>query len=352
MKKTNTYSMVQAIFAAILFGASAPISKLLLGDIEPIPMAAFLYLGSGIGLILFRIIQRLNRSYIDVEAKTNKSDAKWLIGAIMAGGVLAPIVLMFSLRNTPASTASMLLNFEGVSTTLIAALAFKEAIGKRIWLAVASITTASILLSWNFNGEWGFSIGALGVLLACILWGVDNNFTRNISAKDPLITVIIKGIGAGAFSLLLAFIMQNRFPSIKIALGAMLLGCFSYGLSIVLFIFAMRSLGASRTSAFFGTAPFVGTVLSFLLFREMPNVLFYISLPIMIIGAILILGEEHGHMHTHNPLEHEHRHSHDDGHHTHKHDEGENIEHSHPHKHEYIEHVHPHTPDIHHRHEH
>lgn len=352
MKKSNIYTMIQAILAAILFGASAPISKLLLGEIQPIPMAALLYLGSGIGLLLFRIIQRLNRNYSVVEAKINKSDTKWLIGAIIAGGVIAPIVLMFSLQNTPASTASMLLNFEGVSTTLIAALAFKEAIGRRIWLAVASITTASILLSWNFTGEWGFSIGSLGVLLACTLWGIDNNFTRNISAKDPLITVTIKGLGAGLFSLLLAFITQSSFPSIKIMLVAMLLGCFSYGLSIVLFIFAMRSLGASRTSAFFGTAPFVGTILSFLLFSEMPNILFYISLPIMIAGAVLILGEEHGHMHSHNPIEHEHRHNHNDGHHTHKHTEGENIEHSHLHQHEYIEHTHSHTPDLHHRHEH
>lgn len=352
MKKTNIYPILQAIFAAILFGASAPISKLLLGDIEPIPMAAFLYLGSGLGLLIFRMVQRLNRNYIRTEAKITKNDTKWLIGAIMAGGVIAPIILMFSLRNTPASTASLLLNFEGVATTIIAALAFKEAVGRRIWLAVAAIAAASILLSWNFNGEWGFSIGASGVVLACILWGIDNNFTRNISAKDPLIIVTIKGIGAGTFSLLLAFITQSSFPSIKTALGAMLLGCFSYGVSIVLFILAMRSLGASRTSAFFGTAPFVGAVLSFLLFHELPNILFYISLPIMIIGAILILGEEHGHIHLHISLEHEHRHSHDDGHHAHGHDAGENAEHSHPHEHEHIEHTHSHTPDLHHRHKH
>ncbi|WP_028308835.1 DMT family transporter [Desulfitibacter alkalitolerans] len=352
MRKSNICSMFQAMLASVLFGASAPISKLLLGNIEPIPMAAFLYLGSGVGLLLFKIVRHMNHNFIEIEAKIDKGDIKWLIGAIIAGGVIAPIVLMFSLRNTPASTASLLLNFEGVATTLIAAIAFKEAIGRRIWLAIASITTASILLSLNLNGEWGLSIGALGVVLACTLWGIDNNFTRNISAKDPLITVTIKGIGAGVFSLILALIMHTSFPNIGTILGAMLLGCFSYGLSIVLFIFAMRNLGASRTSAFFGTAPFVGTLLSFLLFREFPSTLFYISLPIMIIGAILILGEEHGHIHIHESMEHEHRHNHNDGHHTHKHIDGEHLEHTHLHKHATIEHSHKHTPDTHHRHAH
>lgn len=352
MSRFKTYPAIQAVLAALLFGASAPISKLLLGDIEPIPMAAFLYLGSGIGLLLFSIAQRMNRNFSKKEAKITKSDIKWLIGAIVTGGVIAPIVLMFSLRITPASTAALLLNFEGVTTTLIAVIAFREAIGKRIWLAVALITSASIFLSFNFNGEWGFSIGALGVLLACIMWGLDNNFTRNISAKDPLIIVTIKGICAGLFSLLLAFIMNTSFPSIQIALSAMLLGCLSYGLSIVLFIFAMRNLGASRTSAFFGTAPFVGVLLSFLLFRELPNVLFYVSLPIMIIGAILILGEKHQHMHLHGKLDHDHRHNHNDVHHTHIHEEDIDTEHSHLHTHEDVEHSHNHTPDIHHRHVH
>lgn len=352
MKKNNIYPMVQAILAAVLFGACTPISKLLLGDIEPIPMAAFLYFGSGIGMLLFGIIRRMKNNFTELEAKIGKDDIKWLIGAIIAGGVIAPIVLMFSLRNTPASTASLLLNFEGVATTLIAVIVFKEAIGRRIWLAVASITAASILLSWNLNGEWGFSIGSLGIILACSLWGIDNNFTRNISAKDPIITVIIKGIGAGIFSLLLGFITQSSFPGIKIALGAMLLGCFGYGLSIKLFISAMRNLGASRTSAFFGTAPFVGALLSFLLFRELPNTLFYIALPIMLMGAILILGEEHEHVHLHDSLEHEHRHSHNDEHHTHNHIDGLELEHTHLHMHAYIEHSHIHTPDIHHRHVH
>lgn len=344
--------MIQAVLAAFLFGASAPLAKLLLGEIDPIPLASFLYLGSGIGLLLYRLVRRSHKGYPGVEAKINRNEIKWLIGAVIAGGVLAPIVLMFSLRNTPAATASLLLNFEGAATTLIAVIAFKESIGKRIWFAVALITTASVLLTWNFTGEWGLSIGALGVLTACILWGVDNNFTRNISAKDPLITVTIKGIGAGCFSMILAFLTQSSFPGLKIIVEAMLLGFFSYGLSVVLFIFAMRNLGASRTSAFFGTAPFVGTLLSFVLFREIPNIFFYCALPVMIIGTILVLGEKHEHNHFHKRFEHEHRHRHNDEHHIHSHQDRQDIEHSHGHTHKDIEHSHIHTPDIHHRHEH
>ncbi len=352
MNSRKFSSMFQAIMAALMFGASAPIAKLLLGDIQPIPLASFLYLGSGLGLFLLVIFQRFQKNYTKVEAGIKKEDVIWLIGAVFSGGVIAPIILMFSLQNTPASTASLLLNFEGVSTTLIALLIFKEAIGNRIWLAVSLITIASILLSWNFDGGWGFSIGALGVLMACVMWGLDNNFTRNISAKDPRIIVMVKGISAGSCSLFLALILHNHLPGFKIIIGSMLLGFFSYGLSIVLFILAMRNLGAARTSAFLGTAPFVGALISFVMFREVPNTLFCISLPIMIIGTILLLSEKHHHEHVHAHLEHEHRHSHNDGHHTHGH-EGETIsEHSHLHSHDAIKHSHSHTPDIHHRHEH
>ena len=352
MKRQNIYPMIQAILAAVLFGASAPVSKLLLSEAEPIPMAAFLYLGSGIGLLFLRSFQRMQNRSGNLEANIGKRDIKWLIGAVFSGGVLAPIILMYCIKNTPAATASLLLNFEGVATTLIATLAFKEAIGRRVWIAVLSITTASILLSWNSNVGWGISIGAVGILAACFLWGIDNNFTRNISAKDPLIIVIVKGMCAGTFSLILALLLKNPLPNFWITLGAMGVGFFSYGLSIVLFIFAMRSLGASRTCAFFGAAPFAGSILSFLLFRELPNALFFISLPLMIIGAVLILSEEHGHDHLHGSIEHEHRHEHTDGHHIHEHEDVEGLEHSHVHIHDIFKHSHSHLPDIHHRHAH
>ncbi|WP_088227404.1 DMT family transporter [Desulfosporosinus sp. FKB] len=354
MKNRNITPMLKAIIAAALFGASAPISKFLLGEIAPILMASLLYLGSGIGLFLLRRFQGSDTRFSD-EAGLTKKDWPWITGAVLAGGIAAPIVLMVGLKNTPASTASLLLNFEGVATTVIAAIAFKEAIGKRIWMAVLLITTASILLSWDSSGQWGFSLGAIGVLGACILWGIDNNFTRNVSAKDPLSIVTIKGLSAGAFSFVLSLKIGFSLPSLNFVLLAMLLGFFSYGLSIVLFIWAMRELGSARTSALFGTAPFVGAALSLLLFKESQGTMFFLALLSMIIGAVFLLKEEHAHLHEHESTVHEHRHCHNDAHHLHCHSDEETPKtgyHSHIHEHQLIIHEHQHTPDIYHRHAH
>lgn len=352
MHKTNILPATQALLAAALFGASTPFAKMLLGEIEPVPLAALLYLGSGLSLLLFRVIGRLISQRTEAEAQISSNDIPWLIGAVFAGGVAAPIVLLFSLRNTPAATASLLLNFESVSTTLIAVLIFKEAIGRRVWLAIVCITFASILLTLDITGKWGVSIGAIGVITACAFWGLDNNFTRSISVKDPLAIVTVKGLGAGIFSLIMAIILHNSLPDLLTALKAMVLGCFSYGLSIVLFIHAMRCLGAARSSALFGTAPFAGVFLSFLFFHEVANVLFIVSLPFMLYGVISLLGEEHAHTHFHSEIKHEHRHCHNDDHHMHGHVESEIPAHSHLHSHKIIQHSHPHTPDIHHRHQH
>lgn len=353
MKKQQLIPMIQAILAATLFGASAPIAKLLLGEIHPIPLAGFLYLGSGLGLFFWQGISRLLK-ISSSEAHLTRKDYPWLAGAILAGGIIAPITLMFSLRTTPATTASLLLNFEGVATAIIAVIVFGEAIGSRIWLAIGCICLSTILISLNPANGWGFSIGALGVLVACILWGADNNLTRNISAKDPITIVAYKGLGAGSLSLLLALALGIHFPTVKVVLESMFLGLLSYGLSIVLFILAMRSLGATRTVALFGSAPFVGAILSFIIFREAVSTLFFIGLPIMILGAFLLLGEEHVHWHEHQAIDHEHGHKHDDNHHNHVHlGEVKLIRDSHTHLHIHeTKHSHSHTPDIHHRHSH
>ncbi|MBA4383324.1 MAG: EamA family transporter [Anaerolinea sp.] len=352
MKRIHLYPIMQALLAALLFGASAPLAKLLLGDIEPVPLAAFLYLGSGFGILAIKLIQKIGKKKQNNEAQIKKADFFWLVGAILAGGVAAPIILLFSLKNTPASTASLLLNFESVATTLIAIIAFKEAISHRAWWAVGLITLSSILLSLNISTGWGLSLGALGIVIACILWGIDNNFTRNISAKDPLSIVTIKGLAAGSFSLILAFSLGDSLPSLGIILYAMVLGCFCYGFSIVLFIRAMRSLGAARTSAVFGTAPLAGMILSFVVFKELPGWMFFIALPLMVIGTLFLTGEEHEHRHLHSAIVHEHAHSHEDAHHFHDHN-GEFVNsHSHVHSHDEIQHSHHHMPDIHHRHVH
>jgi drug/metabolite transporter (DMT)-like permease len=256
-------------------------------------LAAFLYLGSGIGLLAIKLLWGRDDQAVETEARLTKPDLVWLAGAILAGGVAAPITLLFSLRDTPAATASLLLNFEGVATTLIALLAFREAISKRAWWAIGLITLSSMFLSINPRAGWGFSFSALGIILACILWGIDNNFTRNICAKDPLMIVTIKGLAAGTFSLGMAIALDNRLPGLAVVFGAMLLGCFSYGVSISLFIHAMRGLGAARTSALFGTAPLAGMLLSLVLFRELPNWLFVAALALMIIGTLVLLREQH-----------------------------------------------------------
>lgn len=351
MNRTHLTAILQAFLAALLFGASAPLAKTLLGEIEPIPLAAFLYLGSGLGLSGVKLFQRVGARGEVQEASIRRADLGWLLGAILTGGVAAPITLLFSLQNTPAATASLLLNFEGVATTLIAFLAFKEAISRRAWGAIGLMTLASVLLSLNLSGEWGFSSGALGILAACVLWGLDNNFTRNICAKDPLVIVTIKGLGAGSFSLILALIQGHTFPAWGSILGALVLGSLSYGASIVLFIHAMRGLGAARTSALFSTAPIAGILLSFLIFQEMPGWLFVIALPFMAVGAVLFVNDEHEHAHTHEALLHDHAHSHDD-HHDHVHEGDFAGKHAHAHSHASLTHAHHHMPDIHHRHIH
>jgi drug/metabolite transporter (DMT)-like permease len=352
MNRNHIFPMIQALIAALLFGASAPLAKLFLGEIEPIPLAAFLYLGSGIGLLSIKIIQRIRHQSVDREAHIKKPDIKWLIGAIFAGGVAAPIILLFSLKTTPAATASLLLNFECVATTLIAAMVFKESISRRAWGSIVLITLSSILLSIDLNGSWGVSLGAFGIIAACIFWGMDNNFTRNISAKDPLSIVTIKGLGAGTFSLGMAIILGNALPAVGIIIGAMVLGFFCYGLSIVLFIRAMRGLGAARTSALFSTAPLAGLILSVFLFHESLYWIVWIAIPLMVIGTIFLVNENHEHEHTHKGITHEHMHTHDDGHHNHVHPGEPGLIHSHVHVHEELTHTHQHLPDLHHRHIH
>ncbi|MCE5184591.1 MAG: DMT family transporter [Planctomycetaceae bacterium] len=342
--------ILQALLASVLFSTSAPAAKLLLGEVEPIVLAALLYLGSGIGLSIYKGIAHSFKS--GSEARLSTADLPWLAGAIMAGGIAAPILLMFGLIGTTAATASLLLNFEAAATSLIAAVMFKEALDKRIWGAVILITAGSAVLTWDRSGSVGFSIGALGIVGACVCWGLDNNLTRHISAKDPLMITIIKGLGAGSVSLGLAFALGNRLPQLRFIAVALVLGFAAYGLSIVLFISSMRSLGAARTCAYFATAPFIGAVLSLVLFRQSPDLLLLAAAPLMIVGVVCLVREQHEHMHTHEAFEHEHGHAHEDEHHHHEHEAISNGFHSYRHKHDALTHSHPHTPDIHHRHIH
>ncbi|HBA53957.1 DMT family transporter [Syntrophorhabdus aromaticivorans] len=353
MKGTKT-SAADALISACLFGISAPLAKIFLAEIEPVLMASFLYLGSGLGLLGAMLIQAVISKRPRVEAGLGKHDMPWLLGATLSGGIAAPIVLMVGLKHTPAATASLLLNFEGTATVLIAAMVFREATSPRIWTAVVFVTFASILLSLETKGELGFSPGAVGIVCACALWGIDNNLTRHISSKDPITIGMVKGVIAGIFSLVLALIVKGEsIPGLTIICLSLLTGFVCYGLSIVFFIRAMRALGSARTSAYFASAPFIGTAVSFVIFQELPNMFFAVSLPFMVAGIILLFNEKHSHLHTHFEAEHEHIHDHDDGHHNHFHDGNDgNKRHTHFHKHEHITHDHEHMPDTHHRHRH
>jgi drug/metabolite transporter (DMT)-like permease len=342
MRRSALISSLPALAAAALFGASAPLAKMLLGDIPPVLTAGLLYLGSGTATF---VVWRLRRT---ADAPLTRPDLPYLLGAVIAGGFAAPILLMIGLRATPAATAALLLNFEAVFTTLIAALVYREPVGRRIWLAMGLATLAGALLSWDPSGAWGLSWMALLVLGACFLWGVDNNFTRNIAARDPFAIVAIKGLGAGTFSFLLGLGLSERLPGPGSLMAALLTGAVCYGFSTALFVLALRGLGAARTGMLYSAAPFIGVLLSIFVFRQIPGATFYIAGGLMVVGVVLLISDEHVHNHTHLPLIHDHAHTHDE---HHGHGGGGDGSHSHPHEHQPLSHDHPHTPDLHHRHE-
>lgn len=345
------------LLAAILFGATAPLAKLLLADIGPVMLAGLLYLGCGTGLALYKVISVISvPAHHHPEAPLTRPDIPWICGAVLAGGVLGPILLMIGLSSIPAATASLLLNCELVMTAGIAFFFFHEHVGKRLTAAIILIIIAGTLLSLDPGGITAISFGALAVVAACFFWGLDNNLTSRIASKDPVMITVIKGICAGCISLLIAFSGNASVPSLTPAVYAMILGFFGYGLSIVLFIYTLRGAGAARAGSAFATAPFIGAILSLALFPGFPDILFWLSFVFMIAAIWLILSEHHLHLHTHWQVIHEHRHMHGDAHHVHLHENEKNgnpvKDHTHRHVHEPVTHEHSHTPDIHHRHSH
>lgn len=342
-------AVVMALLAAVLYGISSPLSKLLLVEIPPLFMAALLYLGAGLGMSLLELIVKGKRK--GKEASITKKELPFVLGMLLLD-IGAPIFLMFGLQYSNPASVSLLNNFEIAATSLIALAIFKEAIGKRMWAAIALITFASMLLSIEDIGSLSFSMGSAFVLLACVCWGFENNCTKMLSIKDPIQIVIIKGIGSGTGALLIAFISRSKASDLIYCLLAMLLGFVAYGLSIYFYIRAQRVLGASRTSAYYAAAPFIGVLLSFIIFREGISYVFWIASLIMLVGTHFIMTEVHEHVHTHEVITHEHMHNHSDGHHGHVHVPEFVGEHSHEHTHSAIVHSHTHTPDSHHHHQH
>lgn len=348
--ENNSTAIFMAILAAALFGISAPASKLLLVEIPPALMASLLYLGAGFGMSAINILKRLSKTK-QIEAKMTKKEMPYIIGMIILD-VAAPVFLMIGLTMTTSANASLLNNFEIVATSLIALLIFKEAIGQRMWIAISLITLSSIILSVEDLSSISFSIGSIFVLFACLCWGFENNCTRMLSLKDPLQIVVVKGLGSGVGALIIALALKQYSINLLYLSMALLLGFVAYGLSIYFYILAQRELGASRTSAYYAVAPFIGLLLSVIIFGQQITLSFIIALVLMIIGAYLAGVEHHKHFHVHEERTHEHRHNHNDNHHIHTHDYKVEGEHSHVHTHEKTEHMHKHTPDMHHAHTH
>ena len=281
--QTRRFAPLFALLAAALYALNAPLSKLLLQDVAPMMMASLLYLGAGAGMLLLRLL----RSGAQDAQRLSKGDLPYVLGMIVLD-VLAPIFLMLGLRMTTAANASLLNNFEIVATTLIALVFFREKVSSRLWAAIGLITLSSILLSVEDAGSFRFSGGSALVLLACCSWGLENNCTRMLSGSDPQQIVVVKGLASGAGSLIVALLAGEPLPAIQRVPLVLLLGFVAYGLSIYFYVYAQRFLGAARTSAYYAVQPFIGVLLSLLIFRQLPGALFVIALVIMIAGTWLV----------------------------------------------------------------
>ncbi len=341
-----------ALVAAALFGVSTPLAKALLASLTPQLLAGLLYLGSGVGLALYDTLRTRGGS-VSKEAPLTRRDVPWLAGAIVFGGGLGPVLLMLGLALTPASSASLLLNLEGVFTALIAWFGFRENFDRRIALGMLAIIAGGVVLSWEGRLEWGGLVGPLLVAGATLCWAVDNNLTQKVSAGDPVQIAMLKGLAAGSVNVAIAVALGASWPTLPRAGATLVVGFLGYGVSLALFVRALRDLGTARTGAYFSSAPFLGAAVSLVVFRERPTLLFGAGAALMALGVWLHITERHEHVHHHEALEHEHPHVHD-AHHQHAHgpDDPPGEPHSHRHRHEPMVHSHPHYPDIHHRHRH
>ena len=338
--------VLAALTAALLFGAGTPFAKLLLNTVNPWLLAGLFYAGSGIGLSLYRFLSKAPA------VKLPRHEALWFAGAIVSGGIIAPVLLMFGLTKMPASGASLLLNAEGVFTALLAWFAFKENFDRRIAMGMIAIIAGAVVLSWQGDASFAGLWPSLALLGACFAWGIDNNLTRKVSLSDATWITSIKGLVAGSVNLALAFMLGASLPSWPNLAAGMLVGFLAYGVSLALFVVGLRHLGTARTGAYFSIAPFVGAVIA-LAFGEP------LTLPLMLAGVLMALGiwlhitEHHEHEHIHTELEHVHEHTHDE-HHQHVHDTPvtHGIKHNHQHRHSILTHIHDHFPEDHHQHEH
>ena len=347
MKRKGLHS---AILSAILFGLSPVACKAIVGEMPSSLLAGLLYLGSGLGLTWLVLRQPI--PFYSVLATLSRRQWVNLVGAILSGGVTAPLFLAYGIRSGTATEVSLLLNFEAVATTLLAWLIFREHIGYRVWVGKALIIGASAFVVVAGSGELRLSMAGLSVLVACVLWGVDNNLTRELESMPAPLLACMKGWIAGAFNIVLSLVLfRSQVTALQVS-GVLAIGALSYGVSLVFFIYALREIGAARTSTWFATGPFIGALFSVVLLGEHPTGAYWAAALVMLSGMLVLYGEVHRHLHRHERLAHAHLHE-PDAHHTHTHDAGEcGMKHDHYHVHEAMEHAHVHWPDVHHRHAH
>ncbi len=340
-----------SLLAALFFGISTPLAKALLGEISPQVLAGLFYLGSGIGLTALNVLLRTRSA--SHEALLVRTDVPWLSGGVVFGGVLAPVLLLNGLQYTPASNASLLLNLEAVFTILLAWGIFHENADWKFALGVGAILTGSVLLTWQGIGPVAGFTGPAAIAGACLCWGIDNNLTQRISAGDPVQISAIKSLVAGTVNLSIGAWLLEAWPPFEWTADALVIGFLCYGLSMVLFVRALRSLGSARTGAYFSTAPFIGAVMSVVILQEAVTLSLLAASVVMIAGVWFLVSEKHAHLHVHEHLVHAHLHTHDE-HHRHQHGAEDPSGEPHVHMHKHIEraHTHSHTPDIHHRHLH
>ena len=338
--------------SAALFGVSTPLAKVLVGSVPPLWLAALLYLGAGFGLLVVLAARRLFGSNEPLALPTGK-DWRWIGGAIALGGIAGPVALMYGLREMSGASASLLLNLESVLTALLAWFLFKENVDRRIALGMLAIVLGAIVLAAAPGASETSMLGSALVALACLCWALDNNLTRKASASDAVFLASFKGLVAGVVNGGLALLLGIAVPSIPSIAGAAIVGFLGYGVSLVLFILALRHLGTARTGAYFSVAPFFGALVAVLIGQD--TVTWYLASAgaLMGLGVWLHVSEHHAHEHRHDPLEHTHSHAHDE-HHRHQHTSAWNGQepHIHPHFHPGLIHSHPHYPDVHHRHAH
>ena len=347
--KTKNLATAYAIAAAALYAINVPFSKLLLGKVEPTMMAAFLYLGAGLGMLCYSLVSKAAGKAAPTEPLTKK-ELPYTVAMVVLD-IIAPILLMFGIRSSNAANVSLINNFEIVATSLIALCVFREVISRKLWLAISLVTVASVILSFEGEGAFRFNLGSLFVFGACLCWGIENNCTRMISNKSSIEIVVIKGTFSGLGSLLVALTVGERIPSLLWVTCVLLLGFVAYGLSIYFYVMAQKDLGAAKTSAYYSIAPFLGVAFGMLFLGERPAVQFYVALAVMIVSTYFMIKDtielqhthEHAHTHTHEHCHGDTVHTHEHTHiHTHIHVHGEDSD-NHEHHHKAMPHEHLHV---------